>query len=261
MSLLAVNAIGISFGGLRAVDSVSFACHAAQIFAIIGPNGAGKTTLFNLISGVYRSDSGSVHLSGQDVSGLAPAQLAMRGLARTFQNLQIFFRMSVIENVMVGAHSRERRSIVPHLLGTPATWRENRRSREEAMGLLSQFKLSELAERTAGSLAYGQLKRLEIARALASRPTLLLLDEPAAGCNASEIAELDQLIVEIAKSGVAVLLVEHNMKLVMGVSNRVLVLAEGRKLMEGTPGEVANSPVVIEAYLGTDMAGAEVALG
>ncbi|KAF0229389.1 MAG: branched-chain amino acid transport system ATP-binding [Beijerinckiaceae bacterium] len=253
ISLLSVSNIGISFGGIHAVDGVTFETSAGQIFSIIGPNGAGKTTLFNLISGVYRAESGIVMLGGEDVSTLPPEALAARGLARTFQNLQIFFRMSALENVMVGAHVHEKRRALSHLFGLPSTARENRGTRDAAMALLERLHLAGVTNRSAGSLSYGQLKRLEIARALASRPKILLLDEPAAGCNPTETAEIDEIIVEVAKSGVAIVLVEHDMKLVMGVSDRVLVLTQGRMLIEGTPEEVTNAPEVIEAYLGTGL--------
>lgn len=259
MSLLDVKGLGIGFGGIRAVDDVTFSTEPGKIFSIIGPNGAGKTTLFNLISGVYRTESGSVRLLGEEVTRLSPEALAARGMARTFQNLQVFFRMSALDNVMVGAHVHEKPRGFSHLLGLPATARENRRTRDEAMALLTRLRLADVAERTAGNLSYGQLKRLEIARALASRPKILLLDEPAAGCNPTETAEIDEIIVEVARSGVGILLVEHDMKLVMGVSDRVLVLTQGRVLIEGTPAEVANSPAVIEAYLGTGLPSLEAA--
>lgn len=253
MSLLRVTNLGIAFGGIRAVDGVSFETDAGRIFSIIGPNGAGKTTLFNLISGVYRTETGTVSLGDEDVTGATPESLAARGLARTFQNLQVFFRMSALENVMVGAHIHEKRRALAHLFGLPSTASENRRTRDEAMLLLERLHLADIADRAAGSLSYGQLKRLEIARALASRPKVLLLDEPAAGCNPTETAEIDEIIVDVARSGVGIILVEHDMKLVMGVSDRVLVLTQGRTLIEGTPREVANAPEVIEAYLGTGL--------
>ncbi len=259
MSLITVTDIGISFGGIRAVDHVSFSAEAGKIFSIIGPNGAGKTTLFNLISGVYRTETGSVTLCGEDVTGFTPEALAVRGLARTFQNLQVFFRMSALENVMVGRHVHEKKRALAHLFGLPATARENRETREIAFALLERLRLAEVAGKPAGSLSYGQLKRLEIARALAMQPKILLLDEPAAGCNPTETAEIDEMIVEVARSGIGILLVEHDMKLVMGVSDRVLVLTQGKKLIEGTPDEVANSPAVIEAYLGTGLPSTEKA--
>ena len=252
MSLLAVESLGISFGGVRAVDAVSFVVEAGQVFSIIGPNGAGKTTLFNLVSGVYRSDAGRVHLADEDVTGLAPHALARRGLARTFQNLQIFFRMTVAENVMVGGHVNENTGIASQLLGLPAVARENETTRTQAVDLLRLFHLDTKADRIAGDLSYGELKRLEMARALALRPKVILLDEPAAGCNPTETAEIDEIIAGIARSGVAVVLVEHDMKLVMGISDRVLVLDQGRKLAEGSPPEIASNPAVIAAYLGAN---------
>ncbi|MGL4812584.1 MAG: ABC transporter ATP-binding protein, partial [Beijerinckiaceae bacterium] len=180
-------------------------------------------------------------------------QLAARGLSRTFQNLQIFSRMTAIENVMLGRHIHETRSVSRHFLGLPATKAENKRTRDYAMGLLQRLKMEKIATTIAGNLPYGVLKRLEIARALASEPKVLLLDEPAAGCNAIETKEIDELIVEVARSGVGIALVEHDMKLVMAISNRVLVLAQGRELMTGLPADVARDQRVIDAYLGAGL--------
>jgi branched-chain amino acid transport system ATP-binding protein len=250
MNLLDVSGLGISFGGIRAVDDVSFHITPGQIFSIIGPNGAGKTTLFNLISGIYRPDTGSIRIAGEEVTGFAPSELARRGLSRTFQNLQIFSRMTVVENVMAGRHLREQRGLVSHILHLPAARAQERRTRELAMRFLARVHLSADADRVAGSLPYGAMKRLEIARALATEPRLLLLDEPAAGCNSTETEEIDRLLVEIADDGIAVVLIEHDMKLVMGISNRILVLDQGRVLAEGLPGEVAVDPRVVTAYLG-----------
>ncbi len=184
---------------------------------------------------------------------MPPEKLAARGLSRTFQNLQIFFRMTAIENVMLGRHVHEDKSVFRHLLGLPSTARQNRETRDRAMEMLKRHKLDHIAGKPAGSLSYGQLKRLEIARALASEPRVLLLDEPAAGCNPTETAEIDHLIVEVAQSGIGVVLVEHDMKLVMAISSRVHVMAQGRTLMEGKPLEVASDPRVIEAYLGAGL--------
>jgi len=251
MTILATERLAISFGGVRAVDDVSLAVPEGIVFSIIGPNGAGKTTLFNLVSGLYVAQAGRVRLAGEDVTGLAPERLARRGLSRTFQNLQIFFRMTAAENVMVGRHRHEATGIFADLLYLPSVARQNRVTRETALAALERVGLAAMAERPAGSLAYGALKRLEIARALASEPRVLLLDEPAAGCNPVETAELENIIRSIAKSGVTVVLVEHDMRLVMNVSDRIHVLANGRTLAEGTAAEVRANPAVIEAYLGS----------
>ncbi|OYY11476.1 MAG: high-affinity branched-chain amino acid ABC transporter ATP-binding protein LivG [Rhizobiales bacterium 35-68-8] len=250
MSLLSVEGLGISFGGVVAVDNVGFAVEAGQVFSIIGPNGAGKTTLFNLVTGIYTPLRGRVTMNGELLTGLPPHVLARRGMSRTFQNLQIFFRMSALENVMVGRHMAERSSLLADLFGLPASGRQNGVTRDAALALLARVGLADVAQATAGSLSYGALKRLEIARALAADPRVLLLDEPAAGCNAVETEAIDHLIGEIAKSGIAVVLIEHDMKLVMKISDRVLVLAQGRRLAEGTPREVRENPAVIAAYLG-----------
>ena len=250
MSVLSADNLGIDFGGVKAVDGVSFAVNAGEIFAIIGPNGAGKTTLFNLISGLYRPERGKVFLHEQDVTDLPAHVLAQRGLSRTFQNLQIFFRMSAAENVMVGCHLHENRNVLAHLLRLPSVVAQNRKTRKRAQDLLALVGLSSLAGRSAGELPYGALKRLEIARALASDPKVLLLDEPAAGCNAVETAEVDAVIQKIAAQGVTVILVEHDMKLVMKISSRIHVLDQGRTLAEGTAAEMRGNPAVIAAYLG-----------
>jgi branched-chain amino acid transport system ATP-binding protein len=250
MTILATERLTIRFGGVRAVDSVSIAIDEGLVFSIIGPNGAGKTTLFNLISGLYVPQDGHVALAGADVTGLTPDQLARRGLSRTFQNLQIFFRLSVIENVMVGRHRHEKTGVIADLLHLPAVKRQNRETREQAQAALDRVGLAAAADRSAGSLAYGDLKRLEIARALASEPKVLLLDEPAAGCNAVETAALEGVIRGIARQGVTIVLVEHDMRLVMNISDRIHVLAHGATLAEGTAAEVRADPAVIEAYLG-----------
>jgi branched-chain amino acid transport system ATP-binding protein len=250
MSILAAEHLSISFGGVRAVDDVSFAVAPGVAFSIIGPNGAGKTTLFNLISGLYVPEQGRVRLNDEDVTSLAPERLARRGLSRTFQNLQIFFRMTALENVMVGRHRHETTGIFADLLHLPAVARQNRDSRRAAASALERVGLAAVAERPAGSLAYGALKRLEMARALASEPAVLLLDEPAAGCNPVETAEIEAIIRRLTGEGITVVLVEHDMRLVMNVSDRVHVLANGRTLAEGTAAQVRADPAVIEAYLG-----------
>jgi branched-chain amino acid transport system ATP-binding protein len=247
---LAAEDIGISFGGIKAVDGVSFSAVPGEVLSIIGPNGAGKTTLFNIVSGLYRAGRGRVTLAGEDVTGRPPHLLAAKGLSRTFQNLQSFSRMTVRENVMAGRHLRETRSLVADLLNLPSVRRQNRATREAADELLAFVGLRERAAEAAGSLPYGSLKRLEIARALALEPKVLLLDEPAAGCNTIETEAIDRLIRGVADRGIAVVLVEHDMKLVMKISDRILVLVSGRPLAEGTPEAVRRNPAVIAAYLG-----------
>lgn len=250
MVKLEVSNISIRFGGLVALENVSLSVCEGQIFALIGPNGAGKTTMFNVISAVYSPQAGSVVLDGKDVTRLKPFQLAKQGLTRTFQNLQIFYRMTALENVMVGCHLHERQSILSHLLGLPSSHRQNRASAVRCRELLRFVGLESIAEVPAASLPYGVLKRLEIARALAASPKILLLDEPVAGCNATETAEVDGVIRKVAESGVAVLLVEHDMHMVMNLADHVHVLDHGRTIASGAPAEVRLSPAVIEAYLG-----------
>ena len=244
--------LGISFGGLKAVDDVSLAVRAGEILSVIGPNGAGKTTLFNLISGVYTPMSGRVMLQGQDVTGFSSDRLAAKGLTRTFQNLQVFQNMTALENVMVGCHLSEGRNVFSHLLALPSVRRHREESRAKALACLDRVGMVDIADRSAASLSYGALKRLEIARALALDPSVLLLDEPAAGCNPSETEEIDEIISQVASDGIGVVLVEHDMRLVMKISNHILVLNFGKKLAEGDATEIAADPHVIEAYLGID---------
>jgi branched-chain amino acid transport system ATP-binding protein len=250
MSLLTVDGLTKTFGGVRAVADVSFAVEKGTIHSVIGPNGAGKTTLFNLVTGVYTPTSGKVALAGKDLTALSTSARAGLGMQRTFQNLQIFFNMSAIENVMAGRHLHLGTGLFASLLGLPKIRRETEQAREKAAELMRQVGLEKWLDAEADAMPYGALKRLEIARALAAEPKLLLLDEPAAGLNPKETAEIDELIREIARSGITVVLVEHDMKLVMNVSDRILVLDYGRKLAEGTADEVRRNPDVIKAYLG-----------
>jgi branched-chain amino acid transport system ATP-binding protein len=254
MSLLRVEGLGKKFGGLNAVDDLSFDIRLGVVYSIIGPNGAGKTTLLNLLSGVYQPSGGRIFFDEHDLTGRAPYEYASRGIARTFQNLQVFFNMSALENVMVGCHLHARRGLVSALLHTPRLARAEAACREEAVELMRYVGLQHYLSASADAMPYGALKRLEIARALATRPKLMLLDEPAAGLNPTEALELDDLIGRLTERGVTVVLVEHNMRLVMGVSDHILVLDYGRKLAEGTATSIRNDPKVIEAYLGSAVA-------
>jgi len=250
MALLEVQDLSIHFGGVKAVQNVSFQIDAGIVYAVIGPNGAGKTTLFNLITGIYTPTSGSIQLDGQSITGKSPDVLAQRGVARTFQNLQICMNMSAIENVMVGAHLRLDRNLFKAALRWPSIKSRDRDLHTEAVELMRFVGLDAYTAARADSMSYGALKRLEIARALAMKPRLLFLDEPAAGLNPKETIEVDALIRKVADTGVTVVLVEHDMKMVMNLSDRILVLDYGRKLAEGTAAEVRRNPDVIAAYLG-----------
>lgn len=251
MALLEVKQLSIQFGGVKAVQNVSFSIEAGIVYAVIGPNGAGKTTLFNLITGVYTPTSGTILLDGESIAGKAPNELARRGVARTFQNLQICMNMSAIENVMVGAHLRLDRNPLKAALRFPSITRRDAELREESAELMRFVGLAAYIEVRADSMPYGALKRLEIARALALKPRIIFLDEPAAGLNPKETIEVDALVRKVADSGVTVVLVEHDMKMVMNLSDRILVLDYGKKLAEGTGQEVRKNPDVIAAYLGT----------
>ncbi|MDO9079804.1 MAG: ABC transporter ATP-binding protein [Desulfuromonadales bacterium] len=248
--MLEVKEITCVFGGLIALDQVSFAIRQGEITGVIGPNGAGKTTLFNIVSGIYSRTAGQVLFNGRDISGLPPDQLARLGLVRTFQNIELFGQMTVLENVMVGLHTKSHCGILACALKLPWHLAEERRIRSRALQLLDYVGIADLAEQSAASLPFGKGRLLEIARALALEPQIMLMDEPAAGLNSRETWELGDLIRKIRSSGVTVVLVEHDMELVMDVCDAIVVLNLGQKLAEGTPRQIQDNSAVIAAYLG-----------
>jgi len=250
---LAVRDLGINFGGLAALAELSFDLRQGQIKGLIGPNGAGKSTLFNIVAGLLRPGSGDVTFRGKSIQGLPPHQRVRLGIARTFQNLQIFKDLTVLENVMVGCHARFRAGLWACLARTPAQRRDETLMRDIAMQRLEQLHLGRQADVLAGDLSFGQSKILEMARALAADPALLLLDEPVAGVPHAEVAQVAQVIREVNASGVSVLLVEHNMSFVMQLCDDILVLNYGRKIAEGSADAVRADPLVLKAYLGEDM--------
>ncbi|HBM22650.1 MAG TPA: high-affinity branched-chain amino acid ABC transporter ATP-binding protein LivG [Alcanivorax sp.] len=250
-ALLSVKNLSKEFGGVHAVEDLSFEVEKGRIHSIIGPNGAGKTTLFNLITGLYQPSAGSVHLNGRSLAGHKPHELAPLGMCRTFQNLQICMNMSALENVMLGRHRHLGQGTLASLLKLPALRRGDQDCRQQCAELMEFVGCGQYLNHHASAMPYGALKRLEIARALASEPDILLLDEPAAGLNRTETDALRAVIRKIADKGITVVLVEHDMKLVMSISDQVLVLCYGRQLADGTPDEIRANPDVIDAYLGS----------
>ncbi|MET4578157.1 ABC transporter ATP-binding protein [Ottowia thiooxydans] len=248
--MLAIKSLSRSFGGVAAVDNVSFDVQSGHVHSVIGPNGAGKTTLFNLISGVYEPSSGEVLLDNTPINGLPPEELARRGMCRTFQNLQICMNMTACENVMLGAHLHANTGLWSGFLGLTRT--ADRKLEARAYELMDYVGVESARHAHATQLSFGVLKRLEIARALAANPRLLLLDEPAAGLNDSETHAVGELIRKIAAGGTTVLLVEHDMKMVMAISDHIVVMDQGKKLAEGTAQQVRANPAVVAAYLGVD---------
>ena len=252
--MLSVEDLSISFGGLAALSGLGFEVSEREIFALIGPNGAGKSTVFNVVTGLYRPSAGRVRFRGADLLGLAPYQIARRGVARTFQNTEVFRALTALDNVLIGRHTHLRAGALRGALGWASVRREEAAARGAARALLERLGLGEVAGVEAGSLPLGFQKRLELARALASEPRLLLLDEPAGGLNPTETQALMEVIVRLRdERGLTILVVEHDMELVMGISDRVAVLNYGRKIAEGKPDRIAADPAVIEAYLGSEV--------
>ena len=249
-ALLEVDDVTLRFGGVVALNQVSFSLRQGEIFGLIGPNGAGKTTCFNAMTGVYRPTSGGIRFNGESIVGRKKHEITRLGIARTFQNVRLFPEMTALENVMVGADAHHKTSVLGALFRLPRHWREERSGRDRSLELLRFVGIERRAGDVARNLAYGEQRRLEIARALATDPTLLCLDEPAAGFNPAEKADLLALIRRIRDTGVTILLIEHDMRLVMGVTDRIVVLEFGRKIAEGTPHEVRDNEAVIAAYLG-----------
>ncbi|MFQ5575388.1 MAG: ABC transporter ATP-binding protein [Anaerolineae bacterium] len=259
MGILTANNVTKRFGGLVAVDNVSVDIPEKSIFSVIGPNGAGKTTFFNCITGFYTPEEGEIVFHGEAIKGLPTDQITRQGISRTYQNIRLFANMTAIENILVGQEPQLKSTWVGAIFATPATRREEKEAQAEALRILRFVNLQGLGDQLAKNLPYGAQRRLEIARALASKPRLLLLDEPTAGMNPQETAEMTNFIVHIRDElGITILLIEHDMRVVMGISDWITVLDYGAKIAEGTAKEIRSNPKVIEAYLGTGAASAQL---
>ncbi|MCL6416995.1 high-affinity branched-chain amino acid ABC transporter ATP-binding protein LivG [Aestuariirhabdus sp. Z084] len=252
-ALLKASGLSMRFGGLLAVDGVALEVKEREIVSVIGPNGAGKTTVFNCLTGFYKPTSGEIYYKGQAIHGLPGHKISQLGVIRTFQHVRLFKEMTVIENLLVAQHRHLKTGLMAGLLKTPGYRRSEAEALDRAAHWLDRVNLTEFANREAGNLAYGQQRRLEIARCMVASPELLMLDEPAAGLNPNETKELDELIVSLRdQDGISILLIEHDMKLVMGISDNIVVVNQGRPLATGTPQEILNNPEVVKAYLGEE---------
>ncbi len=257
MALLKTDHITMRFGGLTAVDDFYLEIEPGEIVGLIGPNGAGKTTVYNMVTGIYTPTENNVYFKGEDITGMKPDKIAKKGIARTFQNIRLLENLSVLDNVMIGTHLHLKSGLFSAVFRLPDYVKEENGLYEKSMELLEKVELVEYADEKAGSLPYGQQRRLEIARALATDPELLLLDEPAAGMNPQESKDLVEFIRQIRDEfDITIFLIEHDMKVVMGISERILVLDYGKTIAEGNPDEIKNNPEVIKAYLGVDLANA-----